>query len=187
VLAVCGQVLKQRGRLKDDLLVTTVMANFGLYIALKKLGIKWEVAQVGDRYVIEKMKEKNAVLGGEASGHLIFHEHHTTGDGIISALQLLSAMQTLRKPLSELASVMQMTPQKMINIDVREKPPLESLPDLTKAVKEAEAELADQGRVLIRYSGTQKMCRVMVEGPTEEMTNRLTETLAGIVRKHIGA
>jgi phosphoglucosamine mutase len=172
--------------LPNNLVVPTVMANFGFFIAMKKLGIQTEVAAVGDRYVIEKMKDKGAVLGGEASGHLIFHNHHTTGDGIISALQLLAALRGAREPLSRLASIMTMTPQKMINVDVKRKPPIESIPEIQNAIRAAEAELRDQGRVLIRYSGTQSMCRVMVEGPTEEMTGRLTESLAATVRKCIG-
>lgn len=182
VLAICGNVLKSRGELKNNLLVTTVMANFGLHVALKKLGIDFATAQVGDRYVLEMMRAKDAILGGEASGHLIFHKHHTTGDGLISALQLLSAMQASGKPLSELAKIMTPTPQKLLNVDVRHKPPLESQNEIQAAIVVAEKELGDQGRVLVRYSGTQQMCRVMVEGPTEEMTNRLTNQIAAVVK-----
>jgi phosphoglucosamine mutase len=131
------------------------------------------------------MKARGAVLGGEASGHMIFLDHHTTGDGIISALQLLAAKCAAQKPLSELAKIMTLAPQQMINLTVKQKPPLESLPELQKAVRAADAELGDNGRVLIRYSGTQAMCRVMVEGPTVEMTNRLTHTLADVVKKCI--
>lgn len=183
VLAICGNVLKSRGELKNNLLVTTVMANFGLHVALKKLGIDFCTAQVGDRYVLEMMRERDAILGGEASGHLIFHQHHTTGDGLLSALQLLSAMQAAKKPLSELAKIMTPTPQKMINVNVRHKPPLDSKPEISSAIASAEQELGDLGRVLVRYSGTQAMCRVMVEGPTEEMTNRLTKQIASVVEK----
>jgi len=186
LLAICGKDLKDRGELKNNLVVTTVMANFGLYRAFKEMGIQYVAAQVGDRYVLEAMKQHDAVIGGEASGHMIFLQHHTTGDGIISALQLLAVMQRTRRPLSELAGVMQMTPQRLINIDVKSKPPLDGLPELTRAIAAAEAELKDMGRVLIRYSGTQSMCRVMVEGPTVEMTERLTHQLAEMVRKCIG-
>jgi len=185
-LAICARVLKDRGQLANNLVVTTVMANYGLYIALRKLEIRHEVAQVGDRYVLEKMREKGAVLGGEASGHIIFHQHHTTGDGIISALQLLSAMRSADKPLSELAGVVKMTPQKLLNVPVKKKPPLEDVAELQKAIQVAEAELKDQGRVLVRYSGTQSLCRVMVEGPTQEITDRLTETLTATVKRCIG-
>lgn len=183
VLAICGSVLKHRGQLKNNLLVTTVMANFGLHVALKKLGIDFCTAPVGDRYVLEMMRERDAILGGEASGHLIFHQHHTTGDGLISALQLLSAMQAAKQPLSELAKIMTPTPQKMINVPVRHKPPVEEQAAIQDAIRAAEAELGGQGRVLVRYSGTQAMCRVMVEGPTEEMTTRLTRQIAGEVEK----
>lgn len=185
VLAICGNVLKSRGQLKNNLLVTTVMANFGLNVALRSLGIEFATAQVGDRYVLEMMRERGASLGGEASGHLIFHDHHTTGDGLISALQLLSAMQAARKPLSELAKIMSFTPQKLINVDVRHKPPIEQSPPILAAIRQAEAELAARGRVLVRYSGTQSMCRVMVEGPTEEMTNRLATEIAAVVKQSL--
>ncbi len=185
-LAICARMLKDRGQLPNNLVVTTVMANFGLYIALRKLEIRHEVAQVGDRYVLEKMREKGAVLGGEASGHIIFHQHHTTGDGIISALQLLSAMRSANKPLSELAGIVSMTPQKLLNVPVKKKPPLEDVAELQKAIQVAEGELKDQGRVLVRYSGTQSLCRVMVEGPTQEITDRLTEMLTATVKRCIG-
>jgi phosphoglucosamine mutase len=186
ILAICAQDMMKRGELAGNRVVTTVMANFGLMVALKRLGIEAVVSQVGDRYVLEKMKESGAALGGEASGHMIFLDHHTTGDGIISALQLLSVMCETGEPLSALAEIMQPTPQKMINVSVTRKPPLEDLPALQQAVREAEARLAGLGRVLIRYSGTQPLCRVMVEGPSEELTQRLTEELAGIVRRELG-
>ncbi|MGA1194761.1 MAG: phosphoglucosamine mutase [Kiritimatiellia bacterium] len=186
VLAICGKDLKDRGKLVNNLVVTTVMANFGLYKALKQLGIDYVASQVGDRYVLEAMKQKGAVIGGEASGHTIFLDHHSTGDGIISALQLLSVVQRSGDPLSSLASVMQMTPQRLVNIDVKSKPPLEDVAAVQEAIKQAEAELKDDGRVLIRYSGTQSMCRVMVEGPTEEMTDRLVAQLADVVKASIG-
>ncbi|HMP72461.1 MAG TPA: phosphoglucosamine mutase [Kiritimatiellia bacterium] len=186
VLAICGMQMKEEGTLVNNLVITTVMANFGLYTALRKMGIDYGTSQVGDRYVIEMMKEKKAALGGEASGHLIFGNHHTTGDGIVSALQLLAVMRVTGKPLSELATVMTMSPQRMINIEVKAKPPLEGIEALNEAVAKAEAELGDRGRVLIRYSGTQSMCRVMVEGPTREMTDRLTEELARVVTECIG-
>jgi len=186
LLAICAKDLKAQGLLENNLVVTTVMANFGLYRAFKGLGIDYVASQVGDRYVLEAMNQKNAIVGGEASGHMIFMNHHTTGDGIISALQLLSVLQRTGKPLSELASVMQMTPQRLVNIDVKSKPPIDNIPEISAAIKEAEAVLQDQGRVLIRYSGTQSMCRVMVEGPTEEMTDRLTEQLASTVKKCLG-
>lgn len=186
VMAICARMYKDLGLLRNNLVVATVMSNFGFFAALKRLGIREGVSKVGDRYVLEMMQEKGGVLGGEESGHIIFLNHHTTGDGIISALQLLWAMKWSGRPLSELAEVMTLSPQKIINVDVADKPPLETLPGLQEKIREAEAELGDQGRVLIRYSGTQSMCRVMVEGPTEEMTGRLTLALADAVKECIG-
>ena len=186
VIAVCARMYKERGWLDNNLVVTTVMSNFGLGIALRGLGIAHEASKVGDRYVLELMKERGAVLGGEDSGHIIFLRHHTTGDGVIAALQLLGAMRFYGQPLSTLARVMRVTPQRIINVDVTSKPSLESVPSLREAIADAEAELRGEGRVLIRYSGTQAMCRVMVEGPTQEMTDRMAERLAQAVRGAIG-
>jgi len=186
VMAICGRMYQELGLLKNNLIVATVMSNFGFFSALKKLGIEPGVSKVGDRYVLEIMQERGSVLGGEESGHVIFLNHHTTGDGIITALQLMRAMKRGGRPLSELAKIMTLSPQKMINVDVKDKPSLDKIPELQKAIKQAEAELGDEGRVLIRYSGTQSMCRVMVEGPTEQMTDRLTRTLADVVKKCIG-
>lgn len=187
ILCICARMLKEAGQLRNNLVITTVMANFGFFVALRKLGIDHAVAAVGDRYVLEMMKEKQSVLGGESSGHMIFLDHHTTGDGIISALQLLAAMKQADAPLSRLASVLALTPQKMINVNVRHKPDLDSIPDISSAIRSAEKELQDQGRVLVRYSGTQAMCRVMVEGPTVEITERLTKSLAETVTRCLGA
>ncbi len=186
IIAICAKQYKERGLLKNNEVVATVMSNFGFFAAMKEMGIETAVTDVGDRYVLERMVKDDAVLGGEASGHVIFHNHHSTGDGIIAALQLLSIMRETGKPLSELGKVMKIFPQKLINIDVAKKPPIEEIAELQAAIQKAEEELADKGRVLIRYSGTQLMCRVMVEGPTEEMTLRIAEELADIVRKCIG-
>jgi phosphoglucosamine mutase len=186
IMAICAAHLKAKGQLRSNEVVGTVMSNFGFRMAMKDLGIDMAITPVGDRYVLEKMIEDGAMLGGEASGHIIFHNHHTTGDGIIAALQLLAILRETGKPLSELAHVMKVFPQRLINLDVTQKPELNTLPELMAAVKDAEAELGEKGRVLIRYSGTQNMCRVMVEGPTDEMTDRLAEVLADVVRKSIG-
>jgi len=186
IMVICAKHYRIRGRLKNNLIVSTVMSNFGFGLALKAMGISYLASQVGDRYVLEMMQAKDAVIGGEASGHTIFLDHHTTGDGIVTALQLLAALRAAGESLSVAAKLMRLSPQNMINLDVVRKPPLEELPELRAAVAEAEAELGDKGRVLIRYSGTQSMCRVMVEGPTEEMTLRLTQALAETVRNCIG-
>jgi phosphoglucosamine mutase len=186
IMVICAKHYRIRGRLKNNLIVSTVMSNFGFGLALKAMGISYLASQVGDRYVLEMMQAKDAVIGGEASGHTIFLDHHTTGDGIVTALQLLAALRAAGESLSVAAKLMRPSPQNMINLEVARKPPLEELSELQAAVAEAEAELGDKGRVLIRYSGTQSMCRVMVEGPTEEMTLRLTQSLAETVRKCIG-
>jgi len=186
IMAICGKMYKEKGWLRNNLIITTPMSNFGFNVALKELRIDQGISNVGDRYVLEMMKQRDAVLGGEESGHLIFLGHHTTGDGIITALQLLAATRLYDKPLSELSKVMSLSPQKLINVDVSEKPPVEEIEELQKAIKAAEAELGENGRVLIRYSGTQSMCRVMVEGPTEEVADRLCASLAGTVKKCIG-
>ncbi len=186
VLAICGRMYKDRGELKNNLVVSTVMSNFGFRLALEEMDIEYAAASVGDRYVLEMMQSKGAIIGGEASGHIIFLNHHTSGDGIISALQLLAAMRRRNQPLSRLSRIMKTFPQKTINVEVNSKPPLESMGELQDSIRAAEAELNRRGRVLIRYSGTQRMCRVMVEGPTEEMTERLAHSLAETVKKCIG-
>jgi len=186
IIAICTKHYKDNGLLKNNLVVGTVMSNIGFHVALKELGIETEVSDVGDRCVLELMQEKEAVLGGEDSGHIIFHNYHTTGDGIVSALQLLGIMRETGKPLSELAEVMTVFPQVLINVNVAEKPPLSEIGSLQTAIAEAEAELADLGRVLIRYSGTQPMCRVMVEGPSEELTRSIADRLVGMVKECIG-
>lgn len=186
ILIICAKMLKEQGRLKNDLVVSTVMSNLGLRVACKRYGFEHVAAKVGDRYVLEEMQRLGAIIGGEESGHMIFLEHHTTGDGILSALQLVAAMLTSGKPLSELAKLMDVFPQKLINVDVKRKPPVEEIPELVEAIKQVEAELGEQGRVLVRYSGTQNMCRVMVEGPTDEVTEKYAAQLADVVRNIIG-
>jgi phosphoglucosamine mutase len=175
-----------KGVLNGNKVVTTVMSNMGFRIAMKELGIALSTTQVGDRYVMQEMVAQGAILGGEDSGHMIFRDHHTTGDGIMAALRLMDAMKTARKPLSELSAVMSVFPQVLINVDVQSKPDLESIPPIVTAIEAAERQLGDQGRVLIRYSGTQPQCRVMVEGPSEALTRRLCEQIADVVREKLG-
>lgn len=186
IMAVCAYQLKREGKLVNNLLVSTVMSNIGLNIALKELGIDNAVSQVGDRYVLEEMRAKGAVIGGEDSGHIIFLEHHTTGDGIATALQILAAMKKTQKPLSELSQIMKVFPQKLINVDVKTKPELSTIPAIVQLIKDVEKRLAETGRVLVRYSGTQNMCRVMVEGPTTEETEKYCRQIADLVLEKIG-
>ena len=186
ILIICARMLKEEGRLKNDLLVSTIMSNLGLTVACKKYGFSHHASKVGDRYVLEDMQRLGAVLGGEQSGHIIFLDHHTTGDGILTALQLLAAMLKAGKPLSELAALMDIFPQKLINVDVKSKPDISTVPEIVAAIAHVEAELKDQGRVLVRYSGTQNMCRVMVEGPTSEATELYCQQVADVVQGAIG-
>lgn len=185
ILIICANILKKEGKLKNDLLVSTVMSNLGLRVACKKYGFKHHASKVGDRYVLEDMKKMGAILGGEDAGHMIFLRHHTTGDGIIAGLQLVAAMVKEGKPLSELARMMDIFPQKLINIDVKSKPDLDKVPKLVEAIKQIEKELGEEGRVLVRYSGTQNMCRVMVEGPSDALTAKYCQQLADIVKSEL--
>jgi phosphoglucosamine mutase len=186
VLIICARKLKEKGKLKNDLLVSTVMSNLGLKVACKKHGIKHHASKVGDRYVLEDMVHWGAIIGGEEAGHMIFLEHHTTGDGIITAIQLIAAMVEAGKPLSELSKMMEIYPQKLINVDVKSKLEISSLPKVIEVIKQIESELADNGRVLVRYSGTQNMCRVMVEGPTQELTEKYCQQIADLIKDTIG-
>jgi phosphoglucosamine mutase len=181
VLIICANMLKKDGKLKNDLLVTTVMSNLGLRMACRKYGFRHHASKVGDRYVLEDMLSMGAVIGGEEAGHMIFLDHHTTGDGIIAAMQLIAAMARGGKPLSEMAAMMDIFPQKLINVDVKRKPDITTIPRLMEAIGQVERELGEEGRVLVRYSGTQNMCRVMVEGPTAAATEKYCRQIADVV------
>ena len=183
MLAICSAILKKEGKLKNNLVVRTVMSNLGLSAAFQGLSIDSVFAQVGDRFVLEEMLAHGAIIGGEDSGHLIFLQHHTTGDGLITALQVMAAMKKEGKPLSELARIMTVFPQKLINIDVKRKPEIETVPEIMAAIKQVEKKLGNKGRVLVRYSGTQSMCRVMVEGPTKKETETYCRQIADVVKK----
>ncbi|MFH1414783.1 MAG: phosphoglucosamine mutase [Elusimicrobiota bacterium] len=183
IIAIIAKHLQATGELKNDLVVTTIMSNIGLLKAFEDLKINRIEAPVGDRLVLEKMIEHGAVLGGEDSGHVILLDHHTTGDGILTALQLLAVMQTAGQPLSELAKVMKVFPQILKNITVKDKPPIEDLPSVQKAIKEVEDDLGSCGRVLVRYSGTQSILRVMVEGPSEDKTRESVKKITAAVEQ----
>ncbi len=186
-LALCAIDLKQQGRLANDTLVTTIMSNVGLEVALERHGIRLVRTAVGDRYVVEKMRAQGFTLGGEQSGHLIFREHSTAGDGMLAALQVLAIMQRRQQPLSELATVMSPFPQKLVNVDVRDKPPLEELDEFQALVQRIEKELDQEGRVVARYSGTEPKARVMVEGPDEKRVNAYAQELSDQLLSLIGA
>ena len=186
ILLICAKMLKEQGKLKNDLLVGTIMSNLGFKVACKKYGFKHHASKVGDRYVLEDMLQLGGVIGGEESGHMIFLDHHTTGDGIITAMQLVAAMVRTGKPLSELAKMMDIYPQKLINVDVKRKPDISTVPQITEAIERIEKQLGEEGRVLVRYSGTQNMCRVMVEGPSDGVTEKYCKEIADIVKSVLG-
>jgi phosphoglucosamine mutase len=144
------------------------------------------MSKVGDRYVMEKMIDCGAAIGGEDSGHMIFADCHTTGDGSLTALKLIEAIQVENKPLSELSRLLTPYPQVLINVEVQNKPDIESVPEIANAIASIESELGDRGRVLVRYSGTQPICRIMVEGPSESDTQRYCNQISDIINKLIG-
>jgi phosphoglucosamine mutase len=187
VLAICALDLKERGLLRKNAVVATVMSNLGLERLLKENGISVVRAAVGDRAVLEEMLKQGCQIGGEQSGHTIFSDYSTTGDGILSALMVLSVMCRKQRPLSELAAVFKSFPQKLINVKVSQKPPIESIESLTRAIAYKERELGSSGRILVRYSGTENKARVMVECEDEEDCKRHAHDLAEILEKEIGA
>jgi phosphoglucosamine mutase len=186
VMAVCASDLKNKGKLRNNCVVSTVMSNLGFRQALAGMGIEWFSSGVGDRYVMERMRAEDAVLGGEDSGHIIFRDCHTTGDGILAALHLIDAIQSASLPLSELSGIMTIFPQQLINVPVSRKPPLEKIPEITAAIEQVENSLGDLGRVLVRYSGTENKCRVMVEGPTKAQTEQYCRHIADAVKGALG-
>jgi phosphoglucosamine mutase len=186
ILIICATMMKEEGRLRNDLLVSTIMSNLGLRVACRKYGFAHHASKVGDRYVLEDMVRMGGAIGGEESGHMIFLDQHTTGDGIITAMQLLAAMAKTGKRLSELSKLMEVFPQKLINVNVQRKPEIATVPELVDAIKQIERELGDDGRVLVRYSGTQNMCRVMVEGPSATVTEKYCTQLAEVVKRALG-
>ena len=185
-LAITGRHFAARGRLRGNVLVTTVMANLGLDEALGAAGIRCVKTRVGDRYVFEEMQRIGASLGGEQSGHLLFTEFSPAGDGILSALALLSVMRETGESLAALANCMRKLPQVLVNVPVKEKPPFDSLPGLGERQRAFEAEMGESGRILIRYSGTEPLARVMVEGARVDRVKAMADELASVIRALIG-
>lgn len=183
IMALCALDKMERGALCGNLLVATVMSNMALEVFMREHGGRLLRTPVGDRYVAEAMRREGAVLGGEQSGHLIFSNYSTTGDGILAALQLLRIMIARQRPLSELAGLLTPYPQVLVNVPVAGKRAFEELPELMDAVAQAEAELAGRGRVLLRYSGTEAKARVMVEGQDTTQVRALADALAEVVRR----
>jgi phosphoglucosamine mutase len=183
VMALCATRMLRAGTLAKNTLVATVMSNIGLERAIRDGGGVVVRTQVGDRYVVEEMRRAGYNFGGEQSGHLVFLDHATTGDGIVAALRVLAIMVAEGKPLSELAAVMTRTPQVLVNIVVARKVPLAELPEVASLIAEIERELGGDGRVLVRYSGTETKARVMIEGPDELRIKTWADDIAGILEK----
>lgn len=186
ILAICARDFQKNGHLRNHTVVSTVMCNFGFIQTMKSLGIKVVQAQVGDRYVIQEMLKHEANLGGEQSGHLICLDYNSTGDGLITALQVLRIMVETDSKLSDLASFVKRYPQALVNVRVKAKPPLEDWKTLNASIDQVEKQLGDAGRVLIRYSGTENICRVMVEGPKQKQVEELARGLAQVISAEIG-
>ena len=186
ILALCAISLKEQGRLKGDTMAATVMSNLGLHEAMKREGISVLTTGVGDRQVIEALRAEGYSFGGENSGHLIFADQATTGDGILSALQVLAMMKRTGSTLAELASCMREFPQQLINLPVASKPPLEELESLQSLLAEADSAFGEDGRHLIRYSGTENKIRVLVEHKDADTTATWAQRLADAIQKDIG-
>jgi phosphoglucosamine mutase len=185
ILLVAGRYMKSVRTLKGDVLVGTTMANLGLERALEKSGLRLVRTDVGDRYVLEEMQRIGANLGGEQSGHILFLDDATTGDGMLTAVKIAS-MISLAGPLDSLVADLKIFPQKIVNVRVKSKPALDSLPDVARTLAEAEKALGNSGRVILRYSGTEPLARVMVEAERDEDVRRWTDSLAAALRSAIG-
>jgi phosphoglucosamine mutase len=186
ILLMAARDLKARGMLTGDLVVATTMSNMGLEAALKRSGIRMLRAPVGDRYVLEQMLKNNAALGGEQSGHILLPHLATTGDGLLTALVVLDLIARSGKSIDELTADLKVFPQVIVNVKVREKKPLESIPAVAATIRAAEAELKDSGRVVIRYSGTEALARVMIEAESEEAMQKHAEAIAEAIRAELG-
>jgi phosphoglucosamine mutase len=187
ILAVSALDLLDKAQLRDNTLVATVMSNFGLDETLAERGGKVVRTKVGDRYVIEEMVARNLNLGGEQSGHIIFRDFTTTGDGIISALQILRIMHASGQPLSKLKTCLKKYPQAQRNLEVKAKPPIEDLPEVMKLRDEVERELGGQGRILLRYSGTEPKIRLLIEGREFDKIEQHADRIAEAIENAIGA
>lgn len=187
IMAICATRMSEERRLKKNTLVTTVMSNMGLEVAMQEKGIRMVRTQVGDRYVVEEMVKRGCNFGGEQSGHLVFLDHTPTGDGILSALQLLAIMQKEGKSLSDLSDIMERYPQKLVNIRIKERKRLEDFPSVMQQIRKVEKKLGQKGRLLVRFSGTEPLVRVMAEGEDEKEIQLLTEETARVIEREFNA
>ncbi len=183
ILALCALAMQANGTLKDDVVVATVMSNLGFHHAMRRAGIEVVTTAVGDRYVLEALRERELSLGGEQSGHVVFTDAATTGDGLLTALQIMGSVTRAGRPLSELAAVVQRLPQILINVEVADRDRVAASPAVRSAVETAESELGESGRILLRPSGTEQLVRVMVEAPTQEQAELIAQRVAEIVRR----
>ncbi|KPC77044.1 phosphoglucosamine mutase [Thermoactinomyces vulgaris] len=187
IMSICAGYMKEKGELNGNTVVTTVMSNIGFFKAMDELDIKTERTKVGDRYVMEKMREGGYNLGGEQSGHIIFLDHNTTGDGMLTAVQLLRVVKDKAQTLSDLARVMKQYPQVLVNVRVHSKEGWEQNEAIQQSIREVEKQLGNDGRVLVRASGTEPLIRVMAEGPDEQMVKNHVEKIADVVRNQLGS
>ena len=187
VLLVAARALKSRGLLNGGSVVATVMSNFGLEKALEREGIHMIRTPVGDKYVLEEMERRGAPLGGEQSGHVIFRQFATTGDGLLTALQLFTIARRAGASLDDLTAGFEVYPQKLVNVRVREKKALMEVPAVAREIQRAEEQFAGTGRVLVRFSGTEALARVMIEGPDEQQVEDFTARIADAIRREMGA
>lgn len=186
IMYICGKYMKEKGRLNQDTIVSTVMSNLGFYKALEEQGINSVQTVVGDRYVMEEMRKNEYNLGGEQSGHIIFLDYNTTGDGMLTALQLVNVLKDTGKPLSELAAEMPKYPQVLKNVNVIDKNQVFTNQRITEAIEKVEEELGDHGRVLVRPSGTEPLVRVMIEAPTKEECDVHADQLVAVIQEQLG-
>lgn len=183
ILYIYGLYMKERGKLLNNKVVTTVMSNFGLYKALDKVGIEYEKTKVGDKYVYENMVQTGNRIGGEQSGHIIFSKYETTGDGIVTSLKLMEVMLAKGKPMSELAAPVVFYPQVLKNVRVKSKPEAQNDPDVQKAVADVAAALGNEGRILVRESGTEPVIRVMVEAGSDEVCEKYVDQVIDVIKQ----
>ena len=187
IMFILGNYMKSQGRLKQDTVVTTVMSNLGLYKALEANGMKSVQTAVGDRHVVEAMRKDGYNIGGEQSGHIILFDYHNTGDGMLTGIHLLNVMKKTGKKLSELATPVKDYPQKLVNVKVADKENWQAYPEIQAAIDTVEKEMAGDGRVLVRPSGTEPLLRVMAEAKTEDLVSRYVDQIVDVVKQEMGS
>ena len=185
IMAICAKYYIQRDRLKDKTVVATIMSNLGFEVALRRMGGRLIRTPVGDRYVVEQMRQNGYNLGGEQSGHMVFLDHGTTGDGVLSALQVLAVMLREGRPLSELKKIIDQYPQKMVNVPVCAEKPINAVPEIVDLGQDLEDRLGEEGRMVIRPSGTEPVIRVMVEGADRKIIEEVAYAMASCIQKHM--